>query len=183
MNEALPVFLAVLEKLETAGIPYMVVGSIASMIYGEPRLTHDMDLVVEVLPADARKFTLLFDNEDFYCPPPEVLRAEVVQHGQFNLIHNGSGLKVDLMVRKNTPRAEEEFQRRSLKPFAGKREVFLASPEDVIISKLEFHRMGGSEKHITDIRGIMAYTALDHAYLDRWINRLGLTEYWAKVKA
>ncbi len=181
MIDTLKIFLMILQRLEEAQISHMVVGSIASMVYGEPRLTHDMDLVVDVLPVDAVKFEKLFDNEDFYCPPLEVLRSEIVHHGQFNLIHNSSGLKVDIMVRKTTDHATEEFRRRVRMPFAEGREVFMATAEDVIIKKLDFHRQGGSEKHITDIRGIQACTALDQNYLSHWIARLGLEQAWAKV--
>lgn len=160
----------------------MIVGSVAAMIYGEPRLTHDMDLVINISPADASKFEGLFPLEEFYCPPKEVLVSEIVHRGQFNLIHHETGLKIDLMVRKETEHALSEFRRRRKVPFWQSLAAYVASPEDVIIKKLDFYRQGGSEKHLTDIRGILAQTEIDKAYLQEWITKLGLMAEWKKVQ-
>src|SRR5690606_36410804 len=99
----------------------------------------------------------------------------------FNLIHHDSGLKVDLIIRKTTPHARAEFSRRRRVPVFGGNEVTLASPEDVIIKKLDYFRQAGSEKHLDDIRGIQAETALDDAYLATWIQTLGLHAEWARL--
>ena len=112
MNEFIESFLNVIALLEKEQIPYMVVGSLASMIYGEPRLTHDMDLVVDILPGDATKIEKLFPSENYYCPPLEILRPEINHRGQFNLVHHESGLKVDLIVRKQSPHALMDSVRR-----------------------------------------------------------------------
>jgi hypothetical protein len=175
------VFQDVLERLDGAGIPYMVVGSLSSIVYGEPRMTKDMDIVVDVQAQDAEKFEQLFPFEGFYCPPGEILKAEIVSRGQFNLIHHESGLKIDLIVRKQSPHSIEEFKRRQKVSFWHGFEATLASPEDVILKKLEYYRDGGSEKHITDIRGILANTKIDQAYLENWVVKLGLKEVWGKV--
>jgi hypothetical protein len=174
-------FLLVLDRLERNGIAHMVVGSVASMVYGEPRMTHDMDLVVELQPRDALRLEAMFPLEDFYCPPIEALRAEIVQRGQFNLIHHDSGLKIDAMVRKDTPHARSEFARRRKMAFMPDAEAWFAAPEDVILKKLEFFRLGGSEKHLKDIRGMLAETALDDIYLSTWLDALSLRELWARV--
>jgi hypothetical protein len=181
MQDFLGTFFSVIKKFEENQIPYMIVGSIAAMIYGEPRLTHDMDLVIDILPKDVMKFESLFPLTDFYCPPEEVLRAEVVHHGQFNLIHHETGLKIDVIIRKESPHSICEFSRRQKAPFWQGFEVFVATAEDVIIKKLAFYREGGSEKHITDIRGILAQTSVDERYLNDWISRLGLTEEWKRI--
>jgi hypothetical protein len=177
----IPAFLAVIQKLEEQGIPYMVVGSVAAMIYGEPRLTHDLDLVIDIFPKDASKLVSLFSQEEFYCPPLEVLRSEIVSRGQFNLIHHESGLRFDFMIRKETEHALGEFARRRKTPFWQGCEVYVASAEDVILKKLDFFRQGGSEKHIRDIRGILAETPVDEPYLKDWISRLGLSVQWEKI--
>jgi hypothetical protein len=182
MQGLIPTFSSVIQKLEGKQIPYMIVGSVAAMIYGEPRLTHDMDLVINIAPADASKFEALFPLEEFYCPPKEVLTSEIVHHGQFNLIHHETGLKIDLMVRKETAHALSEFSRRRKVPFWQSFEAYVASPEDVIIKKLDFYRQGGSEKHLTDIRGILAQTEIDQSYLQEWIIKLGLTAEWKKAQ-
>ena len=181
MQNLIEVFLSVIKKIESENIPYMVVGSIAAMVYGEPRMTHDLDLVVDILPRDAKKIETLFPLEDFYCPPLEVLNSEIVHRGQFNLMHHESGLKIDLMVRKATPHSVEEFSRRQKVPFWQGVNVYLASPEDVIIKKLAFYREGGSEKHLKDIRGIMAETPLDEKYFQYWIEELSLQKEFAKL--
>ncbi|MBI5179289.1 MAG: nucleotidyl transferase AbiEii/AbiGii toxin family protein [Nitrospinae bacterium] len=161
----------------------MVVGSMAVMVYGEPRMTHDLDLVVDIPPQDAEKIETLFPAGEFYCPPLEFLRSEIVRQGQFNLIHNESGLKIDVIIRKQTDHAICEFGRKRKVPFWQGSEVYIASAEDIVIKKLEFFRLGGSEKHIRDIRGILAETEVDAAYLQEWVSRLGLAEQWLKVNA
>ena len=175
------VFFSVLQKLESENVPYMVVGSVAAMVYGEPRMTHDMDLVLDILPEDASKLEEMFPLDEFYCPPIEVLSSEITHRGQFNLIHQGTGIKIDIMIRKDTEHARTEFQRRHKVPFWQGSEVFLAAPEDVIIKKLSFYREAGSEKHLKDIRGIMAETEIDKEYLKKWIQTLKLETEWGKL--
>lgn len=174
-------FFETLAILESNDIPYMVVGSIASMIYGEPRMTHDMDVVVLLAPKDASRVESIFSEDQYYCPPIEVIRNEIVHRGQFNLIHHESGLKVDIVIRKDTEFAVNEFGRRRKVPFFNGNEVFIASPEDIVIAKLEYFRLGGSEKHLRDIRGILAESEVDMTYLHLWVEKLGLANQWAKV--
>src|SRR3989338_6794806 len=112
MQDLIATFLEVTQKLETADIPYMIVGSVASMTYGEPRMTHDLDLVVQVLPKDAAKFEQIFSSEEYYCPPEEIVKPEILRQGQFNLIHHDTGLKIDIVIRKNSEHAKTEFARR-----------------------------------------------------------------------
>ena len=175
------VFSEVIQKLESKNIPYMVVGSVASMVYGEPRMTHDMDLVLDILPEHASKLETLFPLAEFYCPPIEVLNSEITHRGQFNLIHQGTGIKIDIMIRKNTDHSKAEFDRRQKVPFWNNSEVYLATPEDVIIKKLSFYREGGSEKHLKDIRGIMVESEIDKEYLQSWIGKLSLSPEWDKL--
>src|SRR5262245_29671237 len=125
----------------------MVVGSMASMTYGEPRMTHDLDLVVDLLSKDALKIETIFPANDFYCPPPEILQSEVVRRGQFKLIHHETGLKIDMVIRKESEHAICEFDRRQKVALMQGFEVYMATPEDVIIKKLDFYRMSESEKH------------------------------------
>jgi hypothetical protein len=140
-----------------------------------------LDVVIDISPRDAGKIPQLFSEEEFYCPPLDVLRAEVVHHGQFNLIHQVSGLKIDMVIRKNTAHATTEFSRRRKMPFWQNHEAYVASPEDVVIKKLDYFREGGSEKHLRDIRGILAETPLDQDYLTTWIRDLALQQQWQRV--
>lgn len=181
MQNMMDVFTGVIRKLEEANIPYMVVGSIASMVYGEPRMTHDLDLVIDLMAGKVGEMTNLFPSTDFYCPPLEIIAAEVGERGQFNLLHHHTGLKIDVMIRKQTEHAITEFGRRRRIRIWKDTTVFLAAPEDVILKKLTFYREGGSEKHLRDIRGILAHTKVDDAYLIEWIKKLRLEEEWQRV--
>jgi len=172
------VFASVLKKIDSADIPYMIVGSIASTIYGEPRLTKDMDLVLDILPEKSLTFSQLFQQPEFYCPPSEILNDEILNHGQFNLLHPESGLKVDIMVRKKSAFDEECFKRRKKIELWNGFFAYVASPEDVIIKKLEYYIEGQSEKHVRDIRGILANTPIDQTYLQTWIKKLNLADAW-----
>ncbi|MBI2606007.1 MAG: hypothetical protein HYW49_08000 [Deltaproteobacteria bacterium] len=176
------VFQEVLQALEDNSIEYMIVGSVASIVYGEPRLTKDMDLVIELAPADARKIPRIFPAEKFYSPPVEILGDEIMNRGHFNLIHHDSGLKIDLMIRKNSEHAKTEFtRRRKIEIWEG---FFapVAAPEDVIIKKLVYYTEGGSEKHVRDIQGILSNSDVDRAYIEIWTAKLGLADAWGKCK-
>jgi len=181
MQNILSTFLEVIQIFETNNLRYMVVGSIASMTYGEPRMTNDMDVVIDILPVDAQRIEKLFPIDKYYCPPIEVLKSEIIQKGQFNLIHQDTGLKIDLMIRKNNAHSIEEFDRRQKVPFISGKSIFMATPEDIIIKKLIFYRDGQSEKHITDIRGILSDSIIDTKYLDAWILKLNLQTEFLKV--
>lgn len=100
----------------------------------------------------------------------------------FNLIHQVSGVKIDIVPLKRTEFAESEFSRRRQVEVLPGLEVCVASVEDIIIKKLDYFREGGSEKHLIDIRGMLAETAVDPAYLQIWIAKLGLAAEWAKVE-
>ena len=178
----LEIFGDVIRKLDSESIGYMIVGSIASMLYGEPRLTKDMDVVVEVSAAHTTSFLKLFgDDEGYYLPPMEILGQEFVNKGQFNIIHTTSGLKVDVIVKKASEHALAEFKRRQKINLLPNLDVWVASPEDVIIKKLVYYLEGRSEKHISDMKGIMAHTEVDRAYVEGWVERLNLTDAWIKL--
>ena len=171
----------VVERFDKVGIEYFLVGSLASMYYGEPRYTNDIDLVAEIKPHLISSFQNLFPPEDYYCPPLEILKHEVSRRGAFNLIHHISGFKIDLVLTKNTDFSRSEFGRRKKVKLSPNFEAYIASPEDIIIKKLDFFREGGSEKHLADIRGILAGTKIDQVYLDHWIKQLSLSNLWQKV--
>ncbi len=181
MKSMLEVFKEVIEILQDQNIEYMVVGSIASMIYGEPRLTRDMDIVVELQPSTVLSLSTFFPGNFYYLPPHEILSQEVVNRGQFNILHLETMLKVDVMIRKESKHAKEEFSRKVKKAFLPDFEVFVATAEDIIIKKLHYFREGQSQKHIEDIRGILANTEIDQKYLDKWVHDLGLTHEWKNI--
>lgn len=171
-------FRHMITRLEEANIEYMVVGSLGSIVYGEPRMTKDFDIVIKLTAKDIRKFVKLFNEEEYYCPPTEVISQEIINHGQFNLIHHESGFKTDILIQKNNPHSIEEFKRKRRIEFIDDLEIFLATPEDIIIKKLVYFKMSESQKHIDDIKGILIHTDIDHDYLNLWLNQLSLMSIW-----
>jgi hypothetical protein len=173
-------FEKLLQALDANDIPYMVTGSVGAMIFGRPRLTNDLDVVVELDPKQVDTLARQFDSEDFYFPPREAVREDIARRGQFNILHIRSGSKIDIILRKETAYAREAFARRTRVPFTAHLDAASATPEDIILSKLLFYREGGSEKHLADIQGILVVSGqvLDRAYLARWVDQLGLAAEW-----
>ena len=169
--------------LNALGVSWMAVGSIASSAYGERRSTLDLDVVAIVPGHNAAQFLSVFPETDFYCPPAEVIAAESArrEHGHFNLIHQHSIYKADIYIATGSEFERWAFSnRRSLT--VGDTPVWLAPPEYVIVHKLEFFREGGSEKHLRDIRGMLAATEVDLALLEKEIAQRGLEEAWRAVE-
>ena len=177
-------FETVLRALEGCRVPYMIAGSVAAMLYGEPRLTNDMDVVVELAPEQVEPLLALFQGDDYDAPSAEFARAIVATGGAFNIVHVASASKVDLIVRRHNEFAVHEFSRRRPLPFTEEFEAFVATPEDVILSKLLFYREGRSEKHLIDIAGVLRVSAgqIDEQYIESWVLRLGLGDVWLDAK-
>jgi len=170
--------------LNALGMPWMAVGSIASSAYGERRTTLDVDVVAVVGKQHAARFLSVFPETDFYCPPAEVIEIESArpEQGHFNLIHHHSIYKADIYVATGSEFERWAFEnRRSL--MAGETPVWLAPPEFVILHKLEFFREGGSEKHLRDIRGMLAVTEMDLTLLEREIADRNLMDVWQNCRA
>lgn len=172
------------QRLDALGIPYMVTGSTAGILYGEPRMTHDIDIVIALSDRDVTRFVEAFPLEEFDCPPDDVLAIEVRrgQRGHANLIHHASGFKADIYI------AFDELHRWGL---AHRRTIAIdtlrmsvAPVEYVIVRKLEYFREGGSQKHLRDIRSMLAVSeAIDRAALESFIAARGLAAEWAAVQA
>lgn len=174
-----------LRPLASAGIPYMVTGSVACTVYGEPRMTLDVDLVVELQASSIERFRALFPASEFYVPPADVLAIEAgrERRGHFNVIHGSSGSKADVYVAGRDPLHRWALDRRRVVTVGGI-EVWLAPPEYVILRKLEYFREGGSEKHLRDIAGVLRVSAdaVDRAALSDWIRRMDLNGTWKNVE-
>lgn len=169
--------------MERAGIDYCIVGGLASIAYGRPRLTLDADLVVSLNALQVPALLEAFPADDFYLPPAEVLQAELQREsrGHFNIIHQHSALRADCYLPGKSELVQWELAHRQRLPL-GSGEAWFAPPESVIIYKLIFHREGGSEKHLEDIRGILsADTSVDRSVIELWVDRLGLSESWSIV--
>lgn len=173
----------VVEAFERLRIPYLVTGSVASMAYGEPRLTNDIDLIAGIREEHVPGLLAAFPPDAFYLSE-EAVREAIQTQGQFNIIHPGAGLKIDVIIRKDTPFDRSRFARaRTIRP-AESYEATFSSAEDVIIKKMEFYREGGSDKHLRDITGILKISGdeIDEAYIVEWADRLGLRPIWDTIK-
>jgi hypothetical protein len=168
MLSELDVLKDVTQRLGAAGITYMLTGSVAMNYYAEPRMTRDIDLVVTLGPGDAARVHELF-GEDYYIPEAELERA-LATAGMFNLVHLESVVKVDLIVRKNELYREAEFARRTLVDLPGF-QVWIASREDLILSKLVWARDSRSDLQLRDVKNLLAADA-DREYLRNWAGRL-----------
>lgn len=178
-TDLLTVVASVCERL---GIPYRAVGSMAASLYGEPRSTNDVDVVVQLDAANVDAFCASFPEPEYYCSL-DAARNAVRKRFQFNILHLTSGLKVDVIQGSDSPFDRARFSRGKRLPVDDLHEVWFAAPEDVILKKLDFFREGGSEKHLRDVVGILKVQAgqIDDAYLAQWIARLKLEVEWRLV--
>lgn len=165
--------------LESAGINYMITGSVASSIYGEPRNTLDIDLVVLLEPEQIQQLPRIFPENDFYLPPGDVIAIESRREsrGHFNIIHHETGLKADIYLSRNHPALPWALThiRRISTPSS---EITIAPPEYVILHKLEFYRESHHQRHLRDIAGMIEQQELDHTFLDSLIGTLNLESQW-----
>lgn len=173
----------ILSRLESAEFPYCLVGGLAAIAYGRPRLTFDADLVLALSPGRVDRLVKVFPSEEFYLPPEEVLIAET-QHeirGYFNIIHLATGMKADCYLPGKNPLAHWELKnRRRLAVDFG--EAWFAPPESVIVNKLLFFKEGGSEKHVEDIRAMLESTTdIDRNVLLEWIQEFRVEPEWERV--
>jgi hypothetical protein len=178
-------FLLFTERLNTMGVAYMVSGSVAVIIYGEPRLTHDVDLIAVLEREHIARLPVVFPPPEFYCPPTEVIELEAAreQRGHFNIIHHETGFKADVYLRGRDPLHAWGLARARQLEVEG--QVFIvAPPEYVIVRKLEYYREGGSEKHLRDIRSMLDTSPdeIHRAELERQIVERGLQEAWRLVQ-
>lgn len=177
-DELLALVAGILERLE---IPYLVTGSIATVLYGEPRFTNDLDVVVQLDRENALRLVAAFPEGEFYVSTESCLRA--LERGtQFNVIHPRSGLKVDFMVASMNAFDERRFERGRRIPTRPESSAVFASPEDVILMKLVYYRDGGSDKHLRDIAGVLRITSeVDRSYVAGWAERLGVSDVWGSL--
>jgi len=167
------------ETLDRLNLTYLVTGSMATILYGEPRFTNDIDIVVQLSLNRIGDFVRAFPSDEFYLDD-ERIRQAVESRGQFNVLHPASGLKIDVIIPEMDEFDRSRFTRaRRVRP-ANDYEATFASAEDVIVKKLQFHAEGGSDKHLRDIASVLRISGadLDRDYVTEWADRLGLREIW-----
>lgn len=166
----------ILSLVAAADIPYMITGSLASTYYGRPRTTQDIDLVIEADATRLNAFVAAAHQRGYYVDANDAADA-LSRRSMFNIIDAESGYKLDLIVRKDREYSRAEFGRRREVTLLGRR-AFMVSPEDSILSKLEWSREGASERQFLDALAVARTQGddLDMDYLRRWARELRLTE-------
>jgi len=169
----------VVEELENLGVPYHIGGSVASSIYGLPRLTIDVDIVVDLRPGQVRSFVLRLQSD--YYVDEDSIRDAIRRRSSFSMVHFDTSLKVDVFIPKTRLFDQEELKRIESKVLEGSERPFnVASPEGTVLNKLEWYKMGGgvSDRQWNDILGVLKVrgAALDMQYLKRWASVLNVAD-------
>jgi len=166
---------AVVQHLDAAGVPFMVTGSHGSSYHGQPRATNDLDLVIDPTPAQLDAFVAALGAS--YYVDANAARDAFSRRSMFNIIDFASGWKVDLIIRKERAFSVEEFRRRRMGTVRGC-QVPVATPEDVILSKLEWDKLTPSDKQMRDALQVAQakWATLDHDYLRKWATVLGVAD-------
>jgi len=180
MNEQLEFIKEIARRLDSVGIPYMMTGSMALALYARPRMTRDIDLVIECQSPDSETIVSLFER-DCYVDEQEI-RDAIASRTMFNIIHNEWIIKADFIVRKNNEYRRLEFDRRRRFTIEGV-SIWGVSPEDLILSKLYWAKDGNSELQREDVRA-MLQTAhdLDWIYLEQWAEDLRVQELLSEMR-
>lgn len=171
------------QALDAAGLTYMVTGSMASSLQGEPRATHDIDLVVALESPDIDALAAALDHPSLFLDV-EQAREAVRSRRMFNLIDTASGTKVDFWLLTDEPFDVARFARRRRERALGV-DLFVSSPEDTILMKLRWaRRSGGSDKQVADALRVYEVQgdALDAAYMDEWAQRLGVSDLLERLR-
>jgi hypothetical protein len=171
-EEALQLALA---RLDDCGIPYMITGSFASNVQGVPRATQDADVIIAANQKSLDRFMKIL-GADFYASP-EAAKEALQREGIFNIVHLETGFKIDLIIRKSRPFSRTEFSRRQKANFLGQSRWF-ATAEDIILAKLEWSKIGNSERQVTDALNVakIRRNNLNWPYLQEWAEELGVKD-------
>jgi hypothetical protein len=166
------------DALERVGIPYMLTGSYASSFHSLPRATRDLDFVISPTREQIRALVAALPKDEFYVDERAALEA-LNGHGQFNAIDTITGWKADFIIRKPRSFSTSEFERRYRATLDGV-ELTIATAEDVVLAKLEWAKLGSSDRQIEDAATVLRARAphLDWDYLDRWTRHLGVEIQW-----
>ncbi len=159
----------------------MLVGSVAALAHGRSRATQDFDLVFEATVSQLRSFVATLASDRFYVSEEAALEA--LRDGTlFNVLDMETGWKVDLIALKARPFSEAEFSRRREVTTLGM-PLYVASVEDVILAKLEWAKLGGSERQVEDARQLVELhvTGLDRRWIERWVDALGVRQLWERI--
>ena len=168
--------------LEKLGLRYLITGSQATIAFGEPRFTNDIDVVVKLDATSLDTFCDGFPAEEFYLNR-ETAHQAVVECGMFNIIHPRSGLKIDVIIPQSVPYDELRMSRGVRIALPDGSLATFTSPEDIVVKKMEWHSLGGGERHLRDIQGILRVRGdeLDREYISHHAENLGLQSVWREI--
>ena len=179
MSEELDVLKLVTQRLRKDKISYLVSGSMAANYYTTPRMTRDVDIVIELLTTHINGFVKAF-KQDFYLDEA-VIEDEVARKGMFNLIHKEYAFKIDFIIHQHTAFQDSSFKRAKEVRVADF-SVSLISLEDLIIAKLFWAKDSFSELQLNDIRNLLSFNkGIDQKYLKKWVEALKLENVYRKV--
>ncbi|HBP18196.1 MAG TPA: hypothetical protein DEA08_10440 [Planctomycetes bacterium] len=174
------------QRFEALGLPLFVGGSLAAMVYGEPRSTLDIDVVIQATPPDAERFVSAFPPREFYLPPLEVIRDELARgsSGQFNVIDLASGLKADVYPAGEDPLIAYGMAEAVEHDSRGQT-YRVAPPTYVVAMKLRFFSISKQDKHLRDVRSILEVSPelLDFERVGEWAQRYGVEDAWLDCQA
>jgi hypothetical protein len=177
-------FLLFIRPLNNLNLPYMVTGATAAIVYGIPRLTNDIDLILNLQISEISKFCGAFKKDMFYIPPEEVIITEISReyNGHINLLHIETGYKADCYFKGRDSLHDWAWKNRKSLEFHGEK-IWFAPPEYVILRKLQYYREGGSEKHLNDIRNMIQISGenINFKILKEKINQNKLADEWKLV--
>lgn len=174
LNE-LSILKRVIKKLNKNKIPYMITGSVAMSYYSQPRMTRDIDIVIEI--SDIEKFYNLF-RDDYYIDI-EMIKKSISDESMFNIIHSTEIIKIDFIIRKNSDYRKTEFERKKKVKF-GRDSVFIVSIEDLIISKLIWSRDSRSQMQLNDVKNLLKEEA-DLEYIKEWLKKLQIYSIFKEI--
>ncbi len=166
----------VASRLHQANVDYMLTGSFAKIFYSTPRMTRDIDIVINLTKQNSSSIIKAF-SPDYYIDPVSVERA-IQDQRMFNIIHNKQFVKIDFVIRKSTPFRDLEFNRRKKVKLADF-EVWLVSPEDLIISKLDWARDSHWELQLGDVADLLEIKPLVKEYIQQWVQQLQIEEVYS----
>jgi hypothetical protein len=184
-NEPVEVTLKVTAVFEKLDVPYLIGGSLASILYGMVRTTQDADIVAEMGLVHLAPFVSALE-EEFYVDD-EMIAAAINRQSSFNIIHRETMFKVDVFIPRPRPFLQSQLARAQRYAFTFEKEISakFASPEDTVLSKLEWYRLGGevSDRQWRDILGVLKTGAgeLDLAYLRQWASELHVSDLLDRV--
>jgi len=175
-------FGGVIDMLEALGIEYVIWGEVAAIMYGEPRFTRDMDVMVRLQYNQVDSLARMLEEDGYYVSV-EAIRDAVDRHFYFNVIHIETGIKIDFFVAGRDPIHVWAFEHRQVKDFDEFRQASYMPPESVILTKLRAYQDSSSTRHLDDIEGILRVSGpeLDLAYIEREAARIGAFGTWREL--